>query len=394
MFIRLFLILTPFICFSCTEKSTSSEKKTNVDSEIIVGAEQLNTLVPLLAGKKVGLMVNHTSRVKNKHLLDTLLTQNINVVKIFTPEHGFRGTADAGETIEDSLDPDTGIPIISLYGKKKKPSSEDVKDVEIFVCDLQDVGVRFYTYISVIHYIMQSGAEENIPVIILDRPNPNGHYIDGPIRESGFESFVGMHPIPVVHGCTLGELALMVNGEGWLGNDLKCDLDVIPIVNYTHHSKYNLPVKPSPNLPNMNSVLHYPSLCFFEGTTISIGRGTYHPFEVIGYPDSSFGTFTFTPTSIDGMSKYPKYENVACFGEDLRSIGAKNYLDLSFVLEYFKKFEEPDDYFNNYFDVLAGTDKLRKQIIEGMNESEIRNSWSKDLKEYKETRSKYTLYPD
>ncbi|MCL4165592.1 UNVERIFIED_CONTAM: hypothetical protein GTU68_050877, partial [Idotea baltica] len=317
----------------------------------------------------------------------------VSVKKIFAPEHGFRGKADAGELVKDNLDPDTGIPVISLYGKNKKPTAEMLSGLDVVIFDIQDVGTRFYTYISSMHYMMEACAKYKVKMIVFDRPNPND-YIDGPILDMKFQSFVGMHPIPVVHGLTVGELAKMINGEGWLEGGIKCDLEVIAMKNYTHGDRYDLPIKPSPNLPNMQSIKLYPSLCFFEGTKMSIGRGTLFPFQVIGYSEAQFGSFTFTPESIDGMAKYPKLEGKLCYGVDLRKADVPDKLDLSFVVSFYNKWNNEEAFFIKFFNTLAGTDVLKKQIESGMTEEEIRQSWQQGLDDYKSLRKSYLLYKE
>tara|TARA_B100001250_G_scaffold144171_1_gene123409 strand:- start:7904 stop:9046 length:1143 start_codon:yes stop_codon:yes gene_type:complete len=356
---------------------------------IQIGAERINIYTPLLQNKNVAVVGNQTSMIGKTHLVDSLLSLNIKITKVFSPEHGFRGRADAGAKIEDEVDRETGIPIISLYGKNKKPQEEHLQQIDIFLFDIQDVGARFYTYISTLHYIMESAAENNIKVIILDRPNPNGHYIDGPIREDGFESFVGMHPIPIVHGMTIGEYGKMINGEGWITKT--CDLTIIKMGKYTHDMHYNLPIKPSPNLPNSRSINLYPSLCLFEGTNVSIGRGTKYPFQHFGAPYLK-GNYSFIPKSTKG-SKFPKNENQECFGTDLRF--QDDYLteiNLNWLIECYKNCPEKEKFFNNFFDKLAGTNKLKMQIISGKNSKEIRSSWKKELEEFKRTRAKYLIY--
>ena len=358
-------------------------------SQIKVAAKRTNIYIPLLKQQKIAVVGNQSSRIKDIHLVDSLLTLGIDVVKVFSPEHGFRGTADAGVKIEDGIDVKTGIPIVSLYGKNKKPYAEQLAGIDILLFDIQDVGARFYTYISTLHYIMEAAAENNIKVIVLDRPNPNGHYIDGPIREKGFESFVGMHPIPIVHGMTIGEYAQMINGENWIST--KCDLKVIKMKNYTHNMSYDLPIKPSPNLPNARSVNLYPSLCLFEGTTVSIGRGTDYPFQQFGAPYLE-SNYSFTPKSGEG-SKSPKHENKECFGTDLRF--QDNYLteiNLNWLIEAYNNCPDKEKFFNNFFDKLAGTDKLKKQIITGKTAKEIKVSWKEGIKEFKEIRKSYLLY--
>jgi len=362
-----------------------------------MGAEQFNHYLPLLTNKRVAVLVNQVSRVGNTHLVDVLLSKKVNLIKIFSPEHGFRGSKDAGEKFEEGKDLASGLPIISLYGKKKKPSAADLKDVDVLLVDLQDVGARFYTYISTMSLAMEACAENGVKVIVLDRPNPNGFYVDGPVLEEEYSSFVGMHPVPVVYGMTIGEYALMVNGENWLGDGNKCDLKVVKMSGYRHNMVVKLKVAPSPNLPNRESVYLYPSLCFFEGTSVSVGRGTDFPFQVYGYPDSSLGSFTFTPRSIPGKSKYPKWQGKRCYGQLLVGY-ADNYrnnvagLNLEWLISAYQALGDSITFFNSYFDKLAGTDELRKQIEEGKTQQEIRESWQRALKEFMKVREKYLLY--
>ncbi len=362
---------------------------------IVLGAERTALYLPLLENKKVGIVGNQTSMIGDTHLVDSLLSSGIDVVKVFSPEHGFRGKADAGAKIEDGVDVKTGLPIISLYGKNKKPSNEQLEGIDVLVFDIQDVGARFYTYISTLHYVMEAAAENNIKVIVLDRPNPNGHYVDGPIRENGFESFVGMHPIPIVHGMTIGEYAKMINGENWISRNekgqLRSFMKVIEMENYSRNMHYDLPIKPSPNLPNARSINLYPSLCLFEGTTISIGRGTDYPFQHFGAPYLK-SSYSFTPKSGAG-SKYPKHGNKECFGTDLRF--QEDYLtaiNLNWIVDAYNQSPEKESFFNNFFDKLAGTDKLRKQIIAGKSAKEIKATWQDGLEEFKEIRKNYLLY--
>jgi uncharacterized protein YbbC (DUF1343 family) len=364
---------------------------------ILPAADRPEAYLPLLRGKKVGLVVNQTSiltQSDNIHLVDFLLKEGIKVQKVFVPEHGFRGDADAGELVKSDTDKNTGLPLVSLYGDHKKPSETALADVDLVIYDLQDVGLRFYTYISTLHYLMEACAENNKPLLILDRPNPNGDYIDGPILEKEYTSFVGMHPIPVVHGLTVGELAQMINGEGWLKNGVKANIQVIKTENWDHSMAYSLPVKPSPNLPNDIAIRLYPSLCFFEGTDISVGRGTYFPFQVFGAPNKELGSFTFTPKSIQGMSKNPPHENKLCYGRDLRNEPLSHRFTLAYLLEMYEKTGEGAAFFNNFFDKLAGTDQLKKDILAGKSEAEIRKSWQAGLESYKQMREKYLLYND
>ena len=361
-------------------------------------ADSAGQYIPLLKGKKIGFTGNHTSLVGNKHLLDVLIENDVDVVKIYAPEHGFRGTAGAGELIDNATDSKTGLPIISIYGNNKKPNKEQLSGIDCMVFDMQDVGTRFFTYLSTMHYVMEACAENGIGVMVLDRPNPNGFYIDGAILEPDCKSFVGMHKIPVVHGMTLGELAQMINGEGWLANGIKCDLTVIPCINYTHHSRYALPVRPSPNLPDMQAIYLYPTLCFLEGYPVSVGRGTEFPFKVFGTPafkGNKKYTFTFTPVTSDGKIK-PLYEGEVCYGKDFRNIDTENIneIDLSLLIDVYNDYKNKDKFFKSIFPLLAGTKKLQKQIAEGKTPAEIRATWQPGLEEFKLKRKKYLLYPD
>jgi uncharacterized protein YbbC (DUF1343 family) len=366
-------------------------------ADVIPGSERPELYLDQLKGKAVGIVANQTSILthsQNKHVVDFLLEQGVNLKKVFVPEHGFRGDVDAGEKVDNSIDSKTGLPIVSLYGNNKKPSASQVADLDIIIFDLQDVGVRFYTYISTMHYVMEAASENGKTVMIFDRPNPNGDYIDGPVLKKGFESFVGMHPIPVVHGLTVGELAQMINGEKWLKSGQTCNLKVIPIANWTHKTTYKLPVKPSPNLPSDISIRLYPSTCFFEGSIISLGRGTLFPFQVYGYPDKNFGEFTFTPVSIPGMSKNPPLQDKLCYGVDLRKEPLSHQFTLSYIIDALKKSNKGEAFFKGYFNTLAGTDELKKQLLEGKTEEEIKNSWVADLEAYKKKRSNYLIYED
>jgi len=363
--------------------------------KILPAADQPELYLSKLSGKSVGIVANQTSiltQSNKKHVVDFLLEKGVSVKKVFVPEHGFRGVADAGEKVDNTIDSKTGLPIISLYGTNKKPTAAQIKDLDLIIFDLQDVGVRFFTYISTMHYVMEAAAENGIPVMIFDRPNPNGDYLAGPVLKSGFESFVGMHPIPVVHGLTVGELAKMINGEKWLKGGLQADLEVIPVGNWTHNTRYNLPIKPSPNLPNDLSIRLYPSTCFFEGTIVSLGRGTLFPFQTYGYPDPAFGKFTFTPISINGMSKTPPLQDQVCYGVDLRNESLNQQFTLKYLLDAYQKSGKGKAFFNNYFNTLAGTDQLKKMIIEGKTASEIEASWQSDLDSYKKLREKYLIY--
>jgi len=365
-------------------------------SVIIPGADQLEEYLPLLKGKKVGLMGNQTSVVGNKHLVDVLLENKVDIKFAFAPEHGFRGDIERGESVSNDVDAKTGLTLHSLYGTNEKADSI-VNSVDVMIFDLQDVGARFYTYVVSMHQIMQLCANNRKKVIVLDRPNPNGDQVDGPVRKDDkFKSNVSYHKIAMIHGLTVGELAKMINGEGWLENGSQCDLTVIPVKNYDHSMKYELPVIPSPSLPNYTSVRLYMSLCLFEGTDISVGRGTDWPFQVIGYPDSVFGKFTFIPGVRLGMAAHVEQQDKLCYGLDLRNVDAAEKFTLKYLLDFYKKSKLKDKFFArpDFFDKLAGTDKLRKQIIAGMNEKQIRDSWKEELTAYKIMRKKYLLYPD
>ncbi len=356
---------------------------------IITGAERVNKYLSLINNKQVAIVGNQTSMINNIHLVDSLISHKINIIKVFSPEHGFRGNEDAGAYIKDDIDSKTKLPIISLYGKNKKPTNDDLKDLEIILFDIQDVGVRFYTYISTLHYVMEAAAENNVELIVLDRPNPNGHYIDGPVREENYKSFVGMHPVPIVYGMTIGEYAKMINGEKWISQ--KCNLKVIKLIGYSHDSHYDLPIKPSPNLPNSRSINLYPSLCLFEGTNVSIGRGTNFPFQHFGAPYLK-SNYSFIPKRGKG-SKFPKHENKRCYGSDLRfQENYMNNINLVWLINSYNECPNKEDFFNSFFDKLAGNEKLRKQIYEGKETSEIINSWQKDLNKFKKIRAKYLLY--
>ncbi|WP_277464726.1 DUF1343 domain-containing protein [Parabacteroides sp. PF5-6] len=359
----------------------------------------MDVLLPMLEGKRVGLVVNQTSILDNRHthLLDALRAEAVDVRKVFAPEHGFRGTDDAGATVKDSRDQRTGVPIVSIYGKNKKPTAEQLADLDVVVFDIQDVGARFYTYISTMHYVMEACAEHDKLFIVLDRPNPND-FVDGPVLREGFTSFVGMHPIPLLHGLTVGELARMINGEKWLkSNPDTCRLAVVTMENWRHGDPYWLPVKPSPNLPNDQSIRLYPSLCLFEGTNISVGRGTYFPFQVLGSPDETQGSFTFRPISLPGFDTNPLHKDKLCYGTDLREYAFAGGFTLHFLLEYYEKAGKDKAFFFSrpqWFDLLAGSKDLRLQMIKGLTEEEIRAGWQPELKAYKEMRKKYLLYKD
>lgn len=410
-----FLLL--FVCFSCGSQTRDKKNTAAVapvanntkmpatkKEAIVTGAEQPLAYLSLLKNKKVGVVANQTSVLfdvpsKNRnyngtHLVDFLLENSVNITKVFAPEHGFRGTADAGEAIKDGVDSKTGISIISLYGKNKKPSPQQLKNIDILIFDIQDVGARFYTYISTLHYVMEACAEANITVLLLDRPNPNGHYIDGPVLEMQHQSFVGMHPIPVVHAMTMGEYAQMINGQGWLPGNASCSLTVIKMKNYKHQTPYVLPIKPSPNLPNAQAINLYPSLCFFEGTFVSAGRGTSMQFQIFGAPSlpAKNYPFTFTPQANEG-AKNPKFKGELCHGADLREYKKLDALHLEWLIEAYNNSPNKREFFNDFFTNLAGTKKLQKQIEAGLSIAKIRESWQQDLSAYKKMRSQYLLYP-
>ncbi|UYQ93987.1 DUF1343 domain-containing protein [Chitinophaga horti] len=362
-------------------------------TSVTTGAARTKDYLPLLQGKRVALLVNQTATIGQTHLVDSLLKLKVKITKIFSPEHGFRGNADAGEKVGDSKDAATGLPIVSLYGKHRKADAADLKDVDVLIFDIQDVGTRFYTYISSLQELMESAADNNKLLIVLDRPNPNGHYVDGPVLDTAFRSFVGMQPIPVVHGMTVGEYAQMLNGEGWLNNGQRCELKVITCTGYTHNTMYKLPVKPSPNLPNMQSIYLYPGTCFFEGTPLSLGRGTDKPFQVYGHPDLPKNLYQFTPRSVPG-AKNPPLLNKLCYGYDLSAVKPAAKLDLQPVLKAYQLFPKKDQFFTKFFNTLAGNSALQAQIKAGKSEAEIRKSWEPALSKFKSIRKKYLLYKD
>jgi uncharacterized protein YbbC (DUF1343 family) len=386
--------LTPLLLIIAAIAACSAEKG---ETTLLTGAERTGEYLPLLKDKKVAVVANQTSMVGKTHLVDTLLSAGIDVRLIFAPEHGFRDLADDGAVITSGTDPVTGVPVVSLYSSKKKPSAEDLADIDVVVYDIQDVGTRFYTYLTTMCYVMEACAENGKQYIVLDRPNPNGFYVDGPILDtSAYKSFVGIHPIPVVHGMTFGEYAGMVNGEGWLAGGIKCGLQVIKCTGYTHDTMYQLPVIPSPNLPNMNSVYLYPSLCFSEGTVLSCGRGTDFAFQVLGAPGMPDTGFSFTPKPSFGSSN-PKHNGVTCYGIDLRNATAeglvpKPEINLDWLIEMYKAYPDKEKFFNGYFDTLAGSSTLREQILSGMSAADIRASWKEGLDRFRVTRAKYMLY--
>ena len=375
---HLFLCLLVFLHCSCAQET------------LRLGADQIDKYFPLLDNKSIGVVGNQSSIIGSTHLVDSLLSTKQQVVKVFSPEHGFRGTADAGAHIESGVDEKTGLPIVSLYGNNKKPTANQLQGIDILLFDIQDVGARFYTYISTLHYVMEAAAENSIPLVVLDRPNPNGHYVDGPILDSAYRSFVGMHPIPIVHGMTIGEYAQMINGQQWLKNGVQCQLTVITMQGYSRTMPYDLPIKPSPNLPNAQAVNLYPSLCLFEGTNVSVGRGTDLPFQHYGAPYLKNDYF-FIPKSGEG-AKYPKHEGQKCYGKDLSQFSKLSQLDLSYLIDAYQQSADKDTFFNTFFDKLAGGSDLRLSIIGGKSEEEIRKSWADGLNVFKEQSAPYLIY--
>ncbi|MDR0972246.1 MAG: DUF1343 domain-containing protein [Bacteroidales bacterium] len=403
--IKFFLFFLIFFSFSLQLRSQEMDNGNN----IVVGAERTSLYVPLLEGKKVGIVANQTSLIGKTHLVDSLLSLKVNIRAIYCPEHGFRGEVQAGGKVSNSIDKKTNIPIISLYGKNKKPQREEFANNDIVIFDIQDVGCRFYTYISTLHYVMEACAETNIPLLVLDRANPNGFYIDGPvIKDTSLVSFVGMHPVPVVYGMTIGEYAQMINSEGWLNTSSKrvigektninCNLTIIPLENYTHNTRYTLPISPSPNLKTKDAILLYPSLCWFEGTPISLGRGTEHPFEIVGFPMYENKTFSFTPKTIIGVAENPPYDGIECYGVFLSqnekyktNIGQKK-INLSILIDMYRAYPKKGVFFTSFFDKLSGTKLLKEQIKNNFSEEKIRKTWIEDLNEFKQMRSRYLLY--
>lgn len=401
-FLFILILLFSFGCSSVKKSKVESQKSKALEPEtsiqkiknlsIKTGAENYGEYLPILTNKKIGIVTNPTGIVEiKKHLVDFLLENKVDLQKIYAPEHGFRGTADAGEVIKDGKDIKTNLPIISLYGNNKKPKPEQLENIDIIVFDIQDVGARFYTYISTLHYVMEACAENNIELLVLDRPNPNGSIIDGPVLEIDQKSFVGMHPIPVLHGMTIGEYAKMINGEKWLTNGVTCNLTVITCSNYKRDMSYSLPVKPSPNLPNDQSINLYASLCFFEGTNVSVGRGTEKQFQIYGSPFLLKTEFSYTPQPNFG-AKEPMHKDILCYGEDLSKIKKVNRLELKWLIKAYANTSDKTVFFNDFFTKLAGTKKLQEQIIEGVSEKEIRKSWETDLNAFKEMRKKYLIY--
>ncbi len=407
-FFVVFLFLFQTLNFACGKtkgddgKNVEKEEvqKPTINSEVTVGAERLLQYLPLIRGKKIAMVVNQTSRVGGRHLVDTLLRLNVKIEKIFAPEHGFRGTADAGETLQNGTDVQTGIPVVSLYGNKKKPSPEDLRGIDLVLFDIQDVGARFYTFLSSMHYVMEACAENDVEFLVLDRPNPNGHYVDGPVLNKSHRSFVGMDEVPVVHGMTVAEYARMINEEGWVPGGQKCRLSWVTCDHYNHKTRYHLPVNPSPNLPNMRAIYLYPSLCFFEGTVVSVGRGTNKQFQVFGAPEFQGGDYSFVPQPMAG-AKFPKHQGKRCFGYDLtklkiEAMGNRKSLNLSYLIDFYHAYPDKENFFlkNLFFDKLAGGTRLREQIVSGKSEPEIRAEWQKKIEDFKTIRKKYLLYED
>ena len=396
---KIILLLFLISILNCKAQEFKIVNKPLRNIAIQTAAEQTEKYLPLIKNRQIALVANPTSMIGKTHLVDSLLKLGISIRKVFCPEHGFRGNQEAGENVQNLTDPKTKLPVISLYGENKKPKPLDLKGIDIVIFDIQDVGARFYTYISTLHYVMEACAENNIEVLVLDRPNPNGYYVDGPVLDMKFSSFVGMHPVPIVHGMTMAEYALMINGEKWLKNGIQCKLQTIVVNNYNHTDCYSLPVKPSPNLLSMNAIYLYPSLCLFEGTIISVGRGTKKPFQILGHPKMDTTVFSFTPRAIIGMSSNPPYKDKRCFGYDL-SYYSLNILrndkkiNLFWLIDLYHRLSAKTEFFTPFFDKLAGSDLLRNQIIAGKTEEEIRNSWQADLQKFKEIRKKYLLYAD
>lgn len=389
-------ILSLLIWTSTVMSQTSNLRLVEYD-EIKSGADHIESYLPLLQNKNIAVVANQASLVGNTHLVDTLLSHDIKIVSIFCPEHGFRGVADAGKKINDSIDINTHIPIISLYGSHKKPTTADLENIDIVLFDLQDVGTRFYTYISTLTYVMEACAENSIPIIVLDRPNPNGYFIDGPVLEKEHSSFVGLHPVPIVYGMTIGEYARMVAGEQWINEAANMELQIITLEGYNHNMVVKLKTRPSPNLPNWQSVYLYPSLCLFEGTIMSVGRGTNYPFQVFGHPDYVVGSYIFTPEGKVGATK-PKYEGIKCYGSMLAMTPeyfkiSPQQLTLDWLIISYKVMQDHSDFFNSYFVKLTGTEELREQIKTGLSEDEIRQSWQPEIDDFKKIRLKYLLYP-
>ena len=398
-------LLFVMIVLSCGNSSPYQNK-----APLTVAANQLELYLPLLKNKRVGIVANQTSVIfkngsglglnggliknDNTHLVDSLIKLDVSVVKVFAPEHGYRGRADAGEYVKGGVDLKTGLPIVSLYGENRKPNPNVLEDLDVVVFDIQDVGTRFYTFVSTLHYMMEGCAALDIPLIVLDRPNPNGHYVDGPVLDLNYKSFVGMHAVPITHGMTLGEFAKMINGEHWLEDDLNCDLTVIPVANYNRKDAYMLPIPPSPNLPNQKAINLYPSLCLFEGTQVSVGRGTENQFQIFGSPflgDENY-SFQFIPKPNFG-AKNPKHNAKTCYGKDLKNVDFLNEINLNWLIEAYENTTDKSSFFNSFFTKLAGQTILQQQIEKGWSALEIKKSWQKDLEQFKILRANYLLYP-
>jgi uncharacterized protein YbbC (DUF1343 family) len=396
--ILVFCTLVLFI--SCDGQTTVNHSlKFITQEDVRTGAQRTEAWFPLIKGKRIGLVANQTSLIGNVHIADSLLAAGYNLVKVFGPEHGFRGNQEDGKEIQSGKDSKTGLSVISLYGKHKKPLPEDLQGLDVMIYDIQDVGVRFFTFISTMSYVMEACAENNIPLIILDRPNPNGFYVDGPVLDTSFRSFVGLHPVPIVYGMTAGEYAKMVNGEGWLAKGVRCQLIIVTVEGYDHSMVYKLPVKPSPNLPDWQSVYLYPTLGLFEGTIMSVGRGTDRPFRIFGHPDYMIGSYLFTPHSIPGVSEHPPYEGRQCLGGDVSGLAEnimnnEHHFTIIYLILTRQVFPDSVKYFNSYFDKLSGSPVLREQLLQGMDEESIRQSWQKETGKFLAIRSCYLLYPD
>lgn len=399
---RYFLLCLLMICLSTFTLYTAPQALAEsagsmTGSSLKVGAERPELYVKALKGKRLALVVNQTSRVGQQHLVDYLQQQGLDIRRIFAPEHGFRGTADAGAPVADGVDARSGAPVHSLYGKQKKPSEEQLNDVDVILFDIQDVGVRYYTYISTMHYVMEAAAAQQKAMLILDRPNPNGDYVDGPLLEKEHASFVGMHPIPLIHGLTVGELARMIKGEAWIAQAKQLDLTVIPVAAYNHITRYTPPIPPSPNLPNLQAIRLYPSLGLFEGTIVSVARGTDFPFQAVGMPLKQAGAFSFTPQAMPG-AQFPPYRGELCYGIDLRQTTPPPYLNLDYLRHFYQVYakaypENPGEFFNDFFTRLAGTQKLKQSLMAGASNAEIRQGWQTEIADYRQLRKKYLIYP-
>jgi uncharacterized protein YbbC (DUF1343 family) len=395
------LIFCTFVLFvSCSGQTTVNHSlKFITQDDVRVGAQRTEAWFPLIKGKRIGLVANQTSLIGRVHIADSLLAAGFDLVRVFGPEHGFRGEQEAGKDIGSGKDVKTGLSVISLYGKHKKPFPEDLQGIDVMIYDIQDVGVRFFTFISTMSYVMEACAENNIPLIILDRPDPNGFYVDGPVLDTNFRSFVGLHPVPIVYGMTAGEYAKMVNGEGWLAKRISCQLIIVTVEGYDHNMVYKLPVKPSPNLPDWQSVYLYPTLGLFEGTIMSVGRGTDRPFRIFGHPNFVIGNYIFRPRSIPGVSEHPPYEGQDCFGGDASGFAEnimknEHHFTISYLIYARQVFPDSMNFFNAYFDKLSGSPVLREQLLQGMDEGSIRQSWQKEVEKFLAIRSRYLLYPD